>query len=149
MQASVDQVRLFTPRTGHQGPQWEHRYNSTLSLTLVGDQRHVSADLSFGVSRYPQYEYKRLLASYKMGNGSRRVRKVSPPPVFDPRTVQPVASRCTDHANSAHQALSLVRHTASFYLMWNLSFVGCALKRPAVPVFVGLHTLRRVPWTPS
>ena len=29
---------------------------------------------------------------------SRRVRKISPPPIFDPRTVQPVASRYTDWA---------------------------------------------------
>jgi hypothetical protein len=28
--------------------------------------------------------------------GSVRVRKISPPPGFDPRTVQPVASRYTD-----------------------------------------------------
>ena len=29
---------------------------------------------------------------------SGQVRKISPPPGFDPRTVQPVASRCTDNA---------------------------------------------------
>jgi len=29
---------------------------------------------------------------------SEQVRKISPPPGFDPRTVQPVASRYTDHA---------------------------------------------------
>jgi hypothetical protein len=29
---------------------------------------------------------------------SGRVRKISPPPGFDPRTVQPVASRYTDYA---------------------------------------------------
>jgi len=32
--------------------------------------------------------------------------KSRPPPGFDPRTVQPVASRCTDCANPAH-ALSI------------------------------------------
>ena len=29
---------------------------------------------------------------------SRRTRKISPPPAFDPRAVQPVASRYTDYA---------------------------------------------------
>ena len=34
-------------------------------------------------------------------------RKISPPPGFDPRTVQPVASRCTNYAIPAHTVLSL------------------------------------------
>ena len=34
---------------------------------------------------------------------SRRVRKVMPPPGFDPRTVQPAASRYTDCAIPAHK----------------------------------------------
>jgi hypothetical protein len=34
---------------------------------------------------------------------SGRVRKTSPPPEFDPRTVQPVASRYTDWANATHK----------------------------------------------
>jgi hypothetical protein len=33
---------------------------------------------------------------------SERVRKISPPPEFDPRTVQPLASRCTDCAIPTH-----------------------------------------------
>jgi hypothetical protein len=33
---------------------------------------------------------------------SGRVRKISPPPGFDPRTVQPGASRYTDYAIPAH-----------------------------------------------
>jgi len=33
---------------------------------------------------------------------SGQVRKILPPPGFDPRTVQPVASRYTDRANPAH-----------------------------------------------
>jgi hypothetical protein len=31
---------------------------------------------------------------------SERLRKISPPPGFDPRTVQPVASRYTDYVKS-------------------------------------------------
>ena len=49
----------------------------------VGGQRHAPAALPFGKTRYlggPQ-------------GRSGRMRKISPPPGFDPRTVQPVASR--------------------------------------------------------
>jgi len=32
----------FPPRTGHEGPEWEHRYSSTLPLTLVLDGGGIS-----------------------------------------------------------------------------------------------------------
>ena len=67
-------------------------YNSTLSLTLaldgVGGQRHASAALPPGRTRYPLY--RRLGGSQ---GRSERARKISPPQRFDPRRVQPVASR--------------------------------------------------------
>jgi len=65
-------------------------YSSTLSLTSaldgIGGQRKALAALAPGKeTRYPLYR----------GLGrSERVRKISPQPEFDPRTVQPVASRC-------------------------------------------------------
>ena len=58
----------------------------------VGGQCHAKATLPAKVTRYPLY--RRL-------GGPQDQRKISPPPVFDPRTVQPVASRETDHAISA------------------------------------------------
>jgi len=57
----------------------------------VGGQRQVPGALPLGTTRYPLYR--------KPGGPqgrSGRVRKISPPPGFDPRTVQPVPSRCTD-----------------------------------------------------
>ena len=58
----------------------------------VGFQRQAPAILPLGNTRY----------SYRMLGGpqgtSRRVRKISSPPGFDPRTVQPVASRYADWA---------------------------------------------------
>jgi len=36
------------------------------------------------------------------------MRKISPPPGFDPRTVQPVASRYTDYSISALNCFSLL-----------------------------------------
>jgi hypothetical protein len=70
-------------------------YNSTRSLTSaldgVGGKRQAPAALPPRKTRYPLYG--RLGGSQ---GRSGRVRKISPPPGFDPRTVQPVASRYTD-----------------------------------------------------
>ena len=57
----------------------------------VGGQRHAPAALLPGKTRYPLYG--------KLGrphDRSEQVRKISPTPGFDPRTVQPVANRYTD-----------------------------------------------------
>jgi hypothetical protein len=82
-------------RTGLEGPEVEQRYSSTLSLTSaqdgVGGQRHVLAALPPGKTRYPLY--RRLRGTQ---GRSGRVRKISSPPGFDPRTVQPVASHYID-----------------------------------------------------
>jgi hypothetical protein len=48
-------------------------------------------------TRYPLY---RRLGGPQGRSG--QVRKISPPPGFDPRTAQPVARRCTDYAIPAH-----------------------------------------------
>jgi len=64
----------------------------------VGGQRHAPAAL---------YSRERL-GTHCIGGwvdpraGLDSVRKISPPPVFDPRTVQPVESRYTDWAIAAH-----------------------------------------------
>ena len=62
----------------------------------VGDQRHTPAVLPPGKTGYPLY---RRLGGPQ--GRSVRVRKISPPPGFEPRTVQPVASRYTDWAIAA------------------------------------------------
>ena len=64
---------------------------------VVGGQRHTPAALPPGKTRYPLY--KRLGGPQGQ---SGRVRKISPSPVFDPRTVQPVASCYADWAISPH-----------------------------------------------
>jgi hypothetical protein len=58
---------------------------------------HAPAALHPGKTRYPLY--KRL---GDLRGRSGRVREISPAPEFDPRTVQPVASRYTDWAIAAH-----------------------------------------------
>jgi hypothetical protein len=57
----------------------------------MGGQHHASAALP---PRKTQYLLYRRLGGPQGRSG--RVRKILPPPGFDPRTVQPVASRYTD-----------------------------------------------------
>ena len=64
----------------------------------VGGQRHAPAALPPGKTGYPLY---RRLGGHQGRSG--RVRKISTPLRFDPRTVQPVASRYTDRAIVAHK----------------------------------------------
>ena len=63
----------------------------------VGGQRHAPAALPPGKTRYPLY---RRMGGPESQSG--RVRKILTPPGFDPRTVQPVASRYTDWAIPTH-----------------------------------------------
>ena len=63
----------------------------------VGDQHLAPAALPPGKTRYPLY---RRLGGPQGRSG--RVRKISPPPEFDPQTVKPVASRYIDWAIPAH-----------------------------------------------
>jgi hypothetical protein len=66
------------PGTCHEGPEEEHRYSSTLSLTSaldgVGGQRHIPAALLPGKIRYPLY---RRLGRPQGRSGE--MRKISPP----------------------------------------------------------------------
>jgi hypothetical protein len=63
----------------------------------VSDQRHAQADLPPGKTRYPLY---RGLGGPQGQSG--QVQKISSPPEFDPRTIQPVASHYTDSTIPAH-----------------------------------------------
>jgi hypothetical protein len=78
-------------RTGYEYPEGEWRYSSTLSLTStldgVGDQPHVLTALPLEKNKY--YLLYRRLCGPKGRLG--RVKKIWPPPGFDPRAVQPVA----------------------------------------------------------
>ena len=78
----------------------------------VAGQHHAPAALPPVKTRYPLY--KRLGGPQ---GRSGRVRKISPPPGFDPRTVQPVASRYTDYAiPAAYPAFTSLEYP---YRLWN------------------------------
>ena len=64
---------------------------STSALDGVGGERHAPTALPPGKIRNPLY--RRLGVPW---GRYERVRKLSPPPGFDPQTVQPVASCYTD-----------------------------------------------------
>jgi hypothetical protein len=68
---------------------------------MVGGQRHTTAALPPRKTRYPLY--RRL---DRLQGRSGRVLQTSPLPGFDPRTVQPVASRYNDYAILAHSSSS-------------------------------------------
>ena len=57
----------------------------------VRGERHAPAALLLGMTQYPLYN---TLGGPQGRSG--RVRNISPPPAFDTRTVQPVASRYND-----------------------------------------------------
>jgi hypothetical protein len=84
----------------------------------VGGQRHAPAALPLGMTRYPLY---RRLGRFQGRSG--RVLKISLPPAFDPRTVQLVASRCTDYAIPAHiniRAKATFKNIAAFITLIGL-----------------------------
>ena len=66
----------------------------------VGGQLHAPAALPPGKTRYP---FHRRLGRPQGRSG--RVRKTSPPPGIDPRTVQPIATRYTDWAIPAFEGV--------------------------------------------
>ena len=94
------------PITGLQGPGGEYMYSSTRSLTSAlggGGWSAPRPDLTSGrETRYPVYR--------KLGGPqgrSEQVRKISPPPGFDPRAVQPVENRYTNYVFPAHIFLTV------------------------------------------
>ena len=74
----------------------------------VGGQRHAPAALLPGKTRYPLY---RRLGGPQGRSG--RVREISPPPGYAPRTVQPVASRYTVWAIPVHSQTQVTSESSS------------------------------------
>ena len=88
-----------------------------MTMALEGGDGSASRSgrsLPPGKTRYPLY---RRLGGPQGQSG--QVRKISPPLGFDPRTVQPVASRYTNHATRSMQSTEL----------WFKSWVFCGVHR--------------------
>jgi hypothetical protein len=84
------------PRTGHESPEGKQKYTSALSLTSALDVGGWSMPRSgrFTRDKETRHPLYRRLGGPKGRSG--RVWKISPPPGFDPRTVQPGVSPYTD-----------------------------------------------------
>ena len=88
----VQTLRLCRCRTAHRGSRGVVYSFLTTALEGVRGQNHAQAAL------YPR-ERRGTHCTLNGSQGrSGQVRKISPPPGFDPRTVQSVASRYTDYA---------------------------------------------------
>ena len=102
------------PTAGYEGPEGQYTITSTFSLTsaLDGGGWLTPRPGRFIPKKDIRYPLHRRVVGPQGQSG--RVRKISPPPGLDPRTVQPVASRYTDRAIPAHAAMSV-----SITLLWN------------------------------
>ena len=82
----------------------------------VGGQRHAPAALLLGRTQYPLY---RRLGGLQGRSG--KVRKILPPPGFDPPNVHPVASRYTDWAIPApsSQVQYIIKTFRRVMLCWS------------------------------
>ena len=94
------------PRTGREGPEGEWRCSSTLSLTSPLDGDGWSTPLLDRFNPGKGFWYEFIGGWVGPQDRTGRVRKISPAPGFDSRTVQSVASRFTDSAvfiDSSHK----------------------------------------------
>ena len=88
----VQALRLCTGRTAHGGVEvYLYPFMITALVGGEGSASRPGRSLPPGKTRYPLY---RRLDGLQGQSG--QVKKIWPPPVFDPRTVQQVASRYTD-----------------------------------------------------
>jgi hypothetical protein len=85
-----------------------------MTTTLEGDEGSASRPGRSLPPRKTRYPLCRRLSGPQGQSG--QVRKISPPPGFDPRTVQPVASRYTDYA-TRHDVVSALL----YMVRWNES----------------------------
>ena len=91
---AVQALRLYTGRTAHRGSRGiALPFHDHSTRRGEGSTSRPGRSLPPGKTRYPLY---RRLGVPQGRSG--QVRKISPPPGFDPRTVQPLASRYTDWA---------------------------------------------------
>jgi len=92
---------------------WHRRYS------CVGGKRHVPDALPTG------RETKYHCTGSRVGR-SEQARKMSPSPVFDPQTVQPVVSHYTDWVIPVHSCMRIVqevRFWMTFFSWLNICFI--------------------------
>jgi len=96
---------IFNLFQGHDGPEGEQRYSTTLSWTSVlnGGGWPSPRPGRFTSWKEPRYPSNRRLGGFSGRSG--QVRKISLPPGFDHRTLQSVANRYTGWTIPTHESL--------------------------------------------
>ena len=84
------------PRTRHEGPDGEERYSSTISLTSALDGHGWLTPRPGRFTLGKEIRYPLYRRPCRPQGLSGRVRKVTPPPGYDPLTINPITSRYTD-----------------------------------------------------
>jgi hypothetical protein len=79
------------PLTGHEGPDREQTYSSTLSLTLALDGDGLLMPCSHHLTPGNEAQYPLYWTLGGPQGQSEWVQKILPPVWFEPRTVQPIA----------------------------------------------------------
>ena len=112
-----------------------------------GSASRPGRSLPPGKTRYP---LNRRLGRPQGRSG--KVRKISPPPGFDPRTVQPVASRSTDYATRPIAFSVILFHSApsihcflhplipTICISYSVSTIHLFLGLPLTLVPIGFHS---------
>jgi hypothetical protein len=122
----------FQSITRHNGPEGEYRYSSTLSLTSALDGSGWSTPHPGCLTSPLAPQKKTWYPLYRRLGGSKgrsgRVRKFSLTPRFDPRTIQPVASRYTDWTISAPNT------TVGIKQYWKFQFHFSVSLSPIIPL---------------
>ena len=91
------------PTTGHEGPGGSRGIALSLTLALDGGGWSTPRPGRFTPGKETRYPFYRRLGGPQGRSG--RLRKISPPPGFDPRTVQHIESRYTDCAIPAQKTV--------------------------------------------
>ena len=95
---------------GHEGPQGEWRYSSTLSSNSA---LYEGEWLTPRPSRFTPAKANRYRRLGGPEGQCEQDRKISPPPGVDPQTVQPVTSRYTDWVTPLHLVAHNLLHNRS------------------------------------
>jgi hypothetical protein len=131
----VQALRLCTGPTAHRRirgialPFHDHGTRRGWGIS-VSPGRYLPA----GKTRYPLY---RRLGGLQGRSG--QVRKISPPPGFDPRTVRPVASRYTDYAT---QPTHFIWYIYIIQIYKNINSYICKIR--ACCYFISYFFLRKL-----
>ena len=108
----VQALRLCTSRTAHRGSRGiALPFHDHGTRRGEGSASRPGRSLPPGKTRYPLY---RRLGGPQDRSGQER--KISSPPSFDPRTVQPVASRYTDYATRPTNSFIISRKISVHHL---------------------------------